>query len=158
MRYFLWGSIQDSSEQSSLTHCSSESATHLLHLSIAGRVPIPLPQIPLQTLTLPSTPNFHSCINSTPVSLSETRQHSPPLRRAPNHCHPDRSSGAVCRCAVEGPRQPISPFTIRRVQRRPRFSRHFLSSPPIHFSYPSHSFFLLWKFLFPFDAAFPLAL
>lgn len=29
---------------------------------------------------------------------------------------------------------------------------------PIHFSYPSHSFFLLWKFLFPFDASFPLAL
>jgi hypothetical protein len=32
------------------------------------------------------------------------------------------------------------------------------SSPPIHFSYPSYSFFLLWKFLFPFDASFPLAL
>src|SRR5260370_28365686 len=30
--------------------------------------------------------------------------------------------------------------------------------PPIHFSYPSHSFFLLCKCLFPFDAAFPLAL
>ena len=91
---FLWGSIQDSSEQSVLTHRSSEPATHLLRILIAGRLPILFSQTPLQTLALCPTPNSIPASSSYPCPTPKhgTWIHfSPPTSFA---CHPDRSSGA----------------------------------------------------------------
>lgn len=155
----------NSSELSTTTHRSSEPANHLLRLLIAGRVPIHFSQILLQTLALPSAPIFHSCVNFTPASRSETRLtcsvpeldlklcSSKRSTAGLDFCHPDRSSGAVCRrgarilrptcfTGMEGPRQPTNPFAIRSVHLRPAFSRCLL---PL----PAYSPFLSFPFIFP---------
>src|SRR6266849_2106421 len=113
-------------------------------------------------------PNFHSCINSIPMSLFETRHRRPFSICAFQHCHPacpgrgalfaprmlhrgrrDRSSGVLCRYAMEGPRQPINRYITRSADLRPLS----ISSPPfhlftflilpIHFSSCGNSFFHL---------------
>jgi hypothetical protein len=87
----------------------------------------------------------------TPLARSDVEETEALI--SPKGRHPDRSSGAVCRCAVGGPQLLMGPLTSQSAKREFSFS-----PPSIRFSYPSHSFFLLWKFLFPFDASFPLAL
>jgi hypothetical protein len=155
MRYFLWGSSQDSSAQSVLTHRSSELASFLLPL-ICRTLANPSFPNPIANASFTLRPQFpflhhlHTRVPLRNTPLHSTSAHEPEL------CHPDRSSGVVCRCAVEGPRQPINPLTIRSAKSHFAFVSPL--APSIHFSYPSHSFFLLWKYLFPFDAAFPLAL
>jgi hypothetical protein len=131
----------------------------LTSLLSAGRMPISFPQIPLQTLPLPCGPVFHSCIKFTPVSHSETT-HCQPYSRAPSVI-PTGVAGLFFRAVLGAPatkrRDRGKESTISQFNAQSPFLQ-LLSSPPIHFSYPSHSFFLLWKFFFPFDAAFPPAL
>ena len=71
------------------------------------------------------------------------------------------SKGPEQRCTLPlrngGPPATNQPLH-NSVRRSPPFVNFVSPFPPIHFSYPSHSFFLLWKLLFPFDASFPLAL
>lgn len=129
---------------------------------IAGRLPIPLSQILLQMLALASASNFHSCIIFKPVPHSETRPPSCAFMRRAN------SVISLALSDVEGTGVTSLLFRFGNTMERPG-NRAELSrcDPPnrgiprhssIHFSYPLHSFFLLWKFLFPFDAVFPLAL
>ena len=133
----------------------------LTPLLIAGSLPIHFPQIPLQTLALLSIPIFHSCIISIPVSHSGTRHPHSTLRPNQNPVIPLAVSEAE---GTGGPTDFVGPERRDTATNQPlhhsiRQAPFFRSSlPPIHFSYPSHSFFLLWKFLFPFDASFLLAL
>src|SRR5258708_22493305 len=110
----------------------------------------PFPPNPLANAGLTLRPNFHSCINSTPVSRSETRHLHPaiPDRRPDPFVGPQRRD--------HGNQSTHSRFDESISVRR--FTAVSSPSPPIRFSYPSHTFFLLWKFLFPFDASFPVAL
>jgi hypothetical protein len=147
MRYFLWRSVQVSSEQFSLTRRSSELAMYLLPILIAGRLPIFFSQFPLQTLALGTARHFRSCINSTSVSPSETRTL-------------DSVCPAVRACLSSGPEWPAfssapqlgAPATESRdpgnqatSSRFRRSSCPFLSFQP----HPSYSLFLSIPFIFP---------
>jgi hypothetical protein len=159
MRYFLGGTSRllkaIGSHLSLLRACNlltapllQDACQSLFLKSPCKRWPYPPPKFPF----LHPTPNpCPTPKQTTAATLQRGMQGSidPPFK----NCHPDLSSGVLCRCSAEGPWQPINSFTIRSAGLR-------LSSPfpPIRFSYSSHSFFLLWKFLFPFDASFPLAL
>jgi len=171
MRYFL-GVLQVSLKQSVCTHYFSEATTLVLPLKCRPHAnPIPSNPLANATLTLrPKFPFLHQLHTRVPLRNTKPRRFlasSSVTLLAPTEAepsggipvkkfsHPDRSSGAICRFAAEGSRQPNQPRcnSIRRAA-----LAIYSPTPPIRFSYPSHSFFLLWKFLFPFDAAFPLAL
>jgi hypothetical protein len=57
----------------------------------------------MQTLALPSTPNFQSCIIFTPVSLSETPHRVPPSRASSNSVIPTGVAGLFCRAVCGAP-------------------------------------------------------
>jgi hypothetical protein len=125
---------------------------------IAARVPISLPQIPLQALALPSAQI--SIPASTPSPCSAPKHATAPLpgfklchpacpersRTVPKHSRPNRIGGAVCRCAAEGPRLPINHFTIRSTKPSPTvplLPQSIFLILPIHFSSCGNSFFHL---------------
>jgi hypothetical protein len=156
MGYFLRGSIEHSSEQSIFTHRSSELRTCLLSLLMCMTLANPFLSNPLANAGLTRHPNFHSCINSKPVSHSETRS-GPQALFGVRPALSLSKGRSVPACPVQtGLSADVLP--LRSVRQGPSSTPSDRLSPPIHFSYPFHSFFLLWKFLFPFDAAFPLAL
>lgn len=154
------------------SHASRRRACNVLTLPlIAGRVPVSLPQIPLQMLALlsaqisipASTPNPCSTPKHATAPLPGLKLRHPACpersRALPKYSHskvlssrPEQRRSLPLRSG--GTTATNQPFRDSIYQTLP------IRSPPspIHFSYPSHSFFLLWKFLFPFDASFPLAL
>jgi len=84
-----------------------------------------------------------------------------PRRLVPNSVIPTVVAGLFFRAVCGAPatrRDHGNQSALSQFNPSGTASRFLSHPPPIHFSYPPHSFFLLWKFLFPFDAAFPLAL
>jgi len=168
MRYFLGGTSRLLKAIGS--HPSLQRACNVLTAPlIAGRVPIPLPQIPLQTLALPSV---QISISASTPNLCPTPKHAihPPPRRArpssviplaPSEieggrgtiglklCHPDRSGRHFLprRTLVRRPRSGGTPATKQAIHdpMNPAPLRFF---PRLH-ALPIHSLFLSFAFIFP---------
>src|ERR1700731_882383 len=142
MGYFLWGSIQGTSEQSSVTNRSSDPVMCLLPLSCS------------RPLANPFQPNPNANTGLTPRLEFPFLHH--PYTRVPLRNTPPQPALQVRPQALSSRPEQRRSLPLRSggtTATNPPIHNSIRRTPPsvlpplraIHFSYPSHSFFLLWK-------------